>query len=90
MIQIFSNVMNYNTDDISNAKQYMLDYKALVDIHNLNAGLIGRFFEKIFGTSAYTDIEEYLQNKYSLSYYKALEILYYTNNDKDVYNPFSK
>ena len=49
MIQIFSNVMNYNTDDISNAKQYMLDYKALVDIHNLNAGLIRRFFEKIFG-----------------------------------------
>ena len=85
MIQIFSNVMNYNTDDISNAKQYMLDYKALVDIHNLNVGLIGRFFEKIFGTSAYTDIEEYLQNKYNLTYYKAMEILYYANNQKHIY-----
>ena len=45
-------------------------------------------FEKIFGTSAYTDIEEYLQNKYNLSYYKATEVLYYTNNDKYIYNPF--
>ena len=88
MIQIFSNVMNYTEDDTLNAKVYMMEYKFLDDTHKLNAGFIGRFFEKIFGTSAYTDIEEYLQNKYSLSYYKALEILYYTNNDKDVYNPF--
>ena len=90
MIQIFSNVMNYNTDDTLTAKVYMMEYKFLDETHKLNTGIIGRFFEKIFGTSAYTDIEEYLQNKYNLSYYKALEILYYTNNDKDVYNPFSK
>ena len=68
MIQIFSNVMNYNTDDALNAKVYMMEYKFLDETHKLNAGIIGRFFEKIFGTSAYTDIEEYLQNKYNLSY----------------------
>lgn len=88
MIQIFSNVMNYNTDDALTAKVYMMEYKFLDDTHKLNAGFIGRFFEKLFGTSAYADIEEYLQNKYNLSYYKATEVLYYTNNDKYIYNPF--
>lgn len=88
MIQIFSNVMNYNTDDTLTAKVYMMEYKFLDETHKLNTGIIGRFFEKIFGTSAYTDIEEYLQNKYNLSYYKATEVLYYTNNDKYIYNPF--
>ena len=88
MIQIFSNVMNYNTDDALTAKVYMMEYKFLDETHKLNTGIIGRFFEKIFGTSAYTDIEEYLQNKYNLSYYKATEVLYYTNNDKYIYNPF--
>ena len=88
MIQIFSNVMNYNTDDTLTAKVYMMEYKFLDETHKFNAGIIGRFFEKIFGTSAYTDIEEYLQNKYNLSYYKATEVLYYTNNDKYIYNPF--
>ena len=88
MIQIFSNDMNYNTYDALTAKVYMIEYKFLDETHKLNAGIIGRFFENIFGTSAYTDIEEYLQNKYNLSYYKATEVLYYTNNDKYIYNPF--
>ena len=88
MNQIFYNVINYNTDDALNAKVYMIEYKFLDETHKLNAGIIGRFFEKIFGTSAYTDIEEYLQNKYNLSYYKATEVLYYTNNDKYINNPF--
>ena len=80
--------MNYTEDDTLNAKVYMMEYKFLDDTHKLNAGFIGRFFEKLFGTSAYKDIEEYLQNKYNLSYYKATKILYYTNNDKYIYNPF--
>ena len=88
MIQIFSNVMNYTEDDTLNAKVYMMEYKFLDETYKLNTGIIGRFFEKIFGTSAYADIEEYLQNKYNLSYYKATEVLYYTNNDKYIYNPF--
>lgn len=33
-------------------------------------------------------MEEYLQNKYNLLYYKAIEVLYYTNNDKYIYNSF--
>ena len=37
-------------------------------------------FEKIFGTSAYADIEECLKNKYNLSYCEAKDVLYYTNN----------
>ena len=80
--------MNYNKDDILCAKVYMLEYKYLDDIHKLNAGIIGRFFERIFGTPTYADIEEYLQNKYNLSYYKASEVLYYTNNDKYIYDPY--
>jgi hypothetical protein len=80
--------MNYNTDDALIAKIYMIEYKFLDETHKLNVGIIGRFFEKIFGTSAYTDIEEYLQNKYNLSYYKASEVLYYTNNDKYIYDPY--
>ena len=40
--------MNYNKDDILCAKVYMLEYKYLDDIHKLNAGIIGRFFERIF------------------------------------------
>ena len=44
-----------------------------------------RFFERIFGTSAYADIEVKLQIKYNLTYYKAMEVLYYTNNQKYIY-----
>ena len=73
---------------ISNARLYMQEYKSLVIEHNINTGKIGRFFEKIFGTSAYVNIEKYLQNKYNLTYSKASEILYYTNNDKYIYDPY--
>lgn len=78
----------YTKDDIFNAKIYMMEYKFLDEIHKLNAGIIGRFFEKIFSTSAYADIEECLKNKYNLSYCEAKDVLYYSNNDKYIYNPF--
>ena len=78
----------YCKDDIFNAKIYMMEDKFLDEIHKLNAGIIGRFFEKIFGTSAYADIEECLKNKYNLSYCEAKDVLYYSNNDKYIYNPF--
>ena len=80
----------YTKDDIFNAKIYMMEYKFLDEIHKLNAGIIGRFFEKIFGTSAYADIEECLKNKYNLSYCEAKDVLYYSNNDKYIYNPYFK
>lgn len=78
----------FTKDDVLLAKAYMQDYKYLVEIHKLNAGVIGRFFEKIFGTSIYKDIEDELEIKYNLTYYKVLEVLYYTNNDKYIFNPF--
>lgn len=78
----------YSKDDILKARIYMMEYKFLDDIHKLNIGFLGRFFEKIFGTSKYKDIELDLYIKYNLSYYNAIDVLYYTNNDKYIYNPF--
>jgi hypothetical protein len=63
----------------------MIEYKFLIETHKLNAGFIGRFFERILGTSAYSDIEKELKIKYGLSYSKAFEVLYYTNNKKYIY-----
>lgn len=76
---------NYTKDEILNAKAYMIEYKFMVETHRCNAGIIGRFFERIFGTSEYADIEVELQIKYNLTYYKAMEVLYYTNNQKYIY-----
>ena len=75
----------FSDDDILLAKTYMIEYKFMVETHKCNAGIIGRFFERIFGTSAYADIEVELQIKYNLTYYKAMEVLYYTNNQKYIY-----
>ena len=75
----------YTQDEILNAKDYMIEYKSMIETHRRNAGIIGRFFERIFGTSAYADIEVELQIKYNLTYYKAMEVLYYTNNQNYIY-----
>jgi len=83
------NEYQYNKNDVSIAKSYMNEYKFLVDIHKLNIGFIGRFFEKLFGTSVYTNIEAELERKYNLTYYRVIKVLYYTNNDKYIYDPFN-
>ena len=82
-------ITNIHTNEsIYNAKQYMIEYKALLDDYNLNVGIIGRFFEKLFGTQKYRIIEEKLQDYYDMSYIKAMIILYETHNDEYVFNPF--
>ena len=82
-------IINIHTNEsIYNAKQYMLEYKALLDDYNLDIGIIGRFFEKLFGTPKYRNIELRLQEYYGLTYSKALEILYDTHNEEYVFNPF--
>ena len=73
---------------LDHKEQYMIEYKALLDDYNLDIGLIGRFFEKLFGTQKYRMIEERLQDYYNMSYSKALTILYETHNDQYVFNPF--
>jgi hypothetical protein len=78
----------YNEDEVLIAKLYMMEYKFLVETHKTNIGIIGRFFERMFGTSIYSEIENDLDRKYELSYNLTLEVLYYTNNKKYIYNPF--
>ena len=78
----------YTNNDIYNAKQYMIEYKSLLDDYNLDIGILGRFFEKLFGTQKYTIIEKKLQYDYNMSYNKALIILYATNNEQYIFNPF--
>ena len=80
----------HTNEDIRNAKQYMLEYKALLEDYNLDAGIIGRFFEKLFGTQKYTIIEKRLKDYYNMSYSKAMIILYETNNEQYIFNPFKK
>lgn len=88
-MDLTNNLTNIHTnEEIYNAKKYMLEYKALLDDYNLDVGLIGRFFEKLFGTQKYRMIEERLQDYYNMSYSKALTILYETHNDQYVFNPF--
>ena len=80
-------IMNkkFSNNDVFLAKTYMIEYKFLVETHKLYAGIIGRFFERIFCTSVYKDIEKELKIKYGLSYSNAFEVLYYTNNKKYIY-----
>jgi len=83
------NITNIHTnEEIYNAKQYMYEYKMLLDDYNLDIGIIGRFFEKLFGTSKYKNIELKLEEYYGLTYSKALIILYETHNEQYVFNPF--
>ena len=83
------NITNIHTnDEIYDAKKYMIEYKALLDDYNLDIGIIGRFFEKLFGTQKYYYIELQLQKLYGMTYNKALTILYETHNEQYVFNPF--
>ena len=82
--------MKYSNDEIHQAKLYMADYKVSVKEYKQSLGVIGRFFGKLFGTSMYNDIEKYLYKKYNLTYGKAFTLLYATNNEKDIYNPFAR
>ena len=77
-----------NNEEVYYAKQYMNDYKSLVEDYKRDMGIIGRFFAKLFGTNMYHEIENDLYNKYGMEYSQALTILYESYNSDYVYNPF--
>lgn len=86
-------IINFHTNvDIQNAKQYMRDYEELLNAYNFDIGIIGRFFEKLFGTRKYNEIEKQLECRYNynMSYSKAITILYETKNEKYIFDPFKK
>ena len=72
--------MEVTSDNIMKAKAYMYEYKARVEIHKVDIGFIGRFFEKLFGTNFYSDLEIYMRNTYKMSWIQAYEILLMSNN----------
>lgn len=80
----------YTNKDIHFAKLYMQAYEALLDIHEIDIGIIGRFFEKLFGTNKYTKIEKRLKEWYNLTYNEAYTILDYTGNKEYIFDPFLK
>ena len=82
--------MEYKNIDIYNATNYMHEYKIILNDYNLHVGLIGRFFDKLFGTRKYCNIEKYLEHAYNLSWVDAAEILRNSGNDKDIFCPHKK
>lgn len=83
-------MQNYSYDEIYKAKQYMQAYESLIDMHDIDIGIIGRFFEKLFGTNKYSQIETMLKEWYSLTYNEAYTILDYTGNKEYIFDPFLK
>ena len=77
--------MEVTTDNILKAKAYMYEYKARVETHKVDIGFIGRFFENLFGTDFYSDLEIYMRNTYKMSWVQAYEILLMSNNKDKIY-----
>lgn len=80
--------MKYTEIEIYNAKNYMQEYKNVLEDYNLHVGWLSRFFNKLFGISAYVDIEKYLKHEYNLDYVQASQILYYSGNKDCIFDPF--
>ena len=77
--------MELTTDNILNAKAYMRDYKNEIENHKADLGFIGRFFEKLFGTDFYSNLEMRLLNIYDMKWIQAYEILVRSNNKDKIY-----
>jgi len=77
--------MEITQDNILKAKTYMYEYKARVETHKVHIGFIGRFFEKLFGTKFYSELEIQLLNDYGLHWVEAYEILIKSNNKDKIY-----
>lgn len=77
--------MELTIDNILKAKAYMYEYKALIEIHKVDLGFIGRFFEKLFGTDFYLNLEIDMLNKYGIDWTQAYEILVRSNNKDKIY-----
>lgn len=75
----------HELNEVTLAKIYMREYKYHVECHKIKIGMIGRFFEKIFGTDFYSNLEIILYNDYHLNWYDAYNILVKTNNKNYIY-----
>ena len=78
--------MEITKDNILKAKAYMYEYKAKIEIHKIDLGFIGRFFEKLCGTNFYEKLEFQLFCEYGLRWIEAYEILIKSNNKDKIYN----
>lgn len=78
--------MEVTQDNILKAKAYMYEYRARVETHKVDLGIIGRFFEKLNGTNFYEELEIQLLNEYGMHWIEAYEILLNSNNKDKIYN----
>ena len=77
--------MELTTDNIMKAKAYMYEYKARIETHKVDLGFIGRFFEKLFGTDFYSNLEIQMVDNYGMTWIQAYEILLRSNNKDKIY-----
>lgn len=77
--------MEVTTDNIMKAKAYMYEYKARIETHKVDLGFIGRFFEKLFGTDFYSNLEIQMVDNYGMTWIQAYEILLRSNNKDKIY-----
>ena len=77
--------MELTTDNILKAKAYMYEYKVRIETHKVDLGFIGRFFEKLFGTDFYSNLEIQMVDKYGMTWIQAYEILVKSNNKDKIY-----
>ena len=78
-------MMELTQDNILKAKAYMYEYKARIETHKVDLGFIGRFFEKLFGTDFYTNLEIQMMDNYGMNWIQAYEILLNSNNKDKIY-----
>ena len=81
--------MKYTDIDIYNAKNYMNEYRILLDDYNLHVGWLGRIFNKLFGTNTHNNIQEYLKHEYNIDHSDAVDILYSTDNKEYIFDPLN-
>ena len=77
--------MELTQDNILKAKAYMYEYKARIETHKVDLGFIGRFFEKLFGTDFYSNLEIQMMDSYGMTWIQAYEILLNSNNKDKIY-----
>lgn len=78
-------MMELTQDNILKAKAYMYEYKARIETHKVDLGFIGRFFEKLFGTDFYSNLEIQMVDNYGMTWIQAYEILLKSNNKDKIY-----
>ena len=78
-------MMELTQDNILKAKAYMYEYKARIETHKVDLGFIGRFFEKLFGTDFYSNLEIQMIDNYGMTWIQAYEILIKSNNKDKIY-----